>query len=97
MLPPETIYPTFRRIFFSFSQAECDSYLECLEHASMPLPRLSPLARPIPPPLTARLSSPLSLMTPSSPTTVNSSTDDDSSTDEADNAFPVPRDVAQHI
>ena len=38
MLPPETIYPTFRRIFFSFSQAERDSYLERLEHASMPLP-----------------------------------------------------------
>ena len=38
MLPPETIYPTFRQIFFSFSQAECNSYLECLEHASMPLP-----------------------------------------------------------
>ena len=36
-LPPEIIYPTFRRIFFSFSQAECDSYLECLEHASIPL------------------------------------------------------------
>ena len=36
-------------------------------------------------------------MTPSSPTTVNSSTDDEDSTDNEDNAFPVPRDVAQHI
>ena len=38
MLAPEVIYPTFRRIFFSFTQAERDSYLERLEHASMPLP-----------------------------------------------------------
>ena len=97
MLPPETIYPTFRRIFFSFSQAEHDSYLERLQHASMPLPRPSPLAHPIPPPLAARISSPLPSMTPSSPTTVNSSTSDDDTTDEEDNTFPVPRDSAQHI
>ena len=97
MLPPETIYPTFRRIFFSFSQAERDSYLERLEHASMLLPQLSPLTRPIPPPLAARITSPPPSMTPSSPTTVNSSTDDDDLTDEEDNAFPIPRDVAQHI
>ena len=38
MLSPEIIYPTFCRIFFSFTQAERDSYLERLEHASMPLP-----------------------------------------------------------
>ena len=44
MLSPEIIYPTFHQIFFSFSQAERDSYLECLEHASMPLPQPSPLA-----------------------------------------------------
>ena len=97
MLPPETIYPTFRQIFFSFSQTERDSYLERLEHASMPLPRLPTLACPTPPPLAARITSPLPSMTPSSPTTVNSSTDDDDLTNEEDNAFPVPRDVAQHI
>ena len=28
MLSPNIIYPTFHRIFFSFTQAECDSYLE---------------------------------------------------------------------
>ena len=28
MLSPEIIYPTFCRIFFSFTQAERDSYLE---------------------------------------------------------------------
>ena len=44
MLSPEIIYPTFCRIFFSFTQAERDSYLKQLEHTSMPLPRLSPLA-----------------------------------------------------
>ena len=97
MLPPETIYPTFCRIFFSFSPAEQDSYLECLEHASMPLPQLSPLAHPIPPPLTNRLSSPPPLTTPSSPTAVNSSTSEDDSTDKEDNASPVPRDTTLHI
>ena len=38
MLSPEIIYPTFHWIFFSFTQAERDCYLERLEHASMPLP-----------------------------------------------------------
>ena len=38
MLSPKIVYPTFRRIFFSFTQAERDSYLKRLEHASMPLP-----------------------------------------------------------
>ena len=64
---------------------------------TMPLPQPSPLACPIPPPLTARISSPPPLTTPLSPTTVNSSTSDDDLTDEEDNAFPVPRDTAQHI
>ena len=58
MLAPEVIYPTFCHIFFSFTQVEQDSYLKHLEHASMPLPRPSPLARPIPPSLASRLSSP---------------------------------------
>ena len=44
MLAPEIIYPIFHRIFFSFTQTERDSYLEWLEHASMPLPQPSPLA-----------------------------------------------------
>ena len=35
MLPPETIYPTFRRIFFSFSQTERDSYLERIKLLGM--------------------------------------------------------------
>ena len=43
LLSPEIIYPTFHQIFFSFTQAERDSYLEHLEHASMPLPQPSPL------------------------------------------------------
>ena len=38
MLSPKIIYPTFSRIFFSFTQAKCDGYLEWLEHTSMPLP-----------------------------------------------------------
>ena len=97
MLPPETIYPTFHHIFFSFSQAECDNYLEHLDHTSMPLPQPSPLTCPIPPPLAARLSSPPPSMISSSPTVVNSSTSEDDSTDKEDNAFPVPRDSAQHI
>ena len=97
MLSPKIIYPTFRRIFFSFTQAEQDSYLEQLEHASMPLPRLSPLTHPIPPPLTSRLSTPPLSMTPSSPTAVNSTDSDDDLTDPDNGAFPVPRDTAQHI
>ena len=97
MLPPETIYSTFCCIFFSFSQAEHDSYPEHLDHPSMPLPRPSPLTHPIPPPLAARLSSPPPSTTPSSPTMVNSSTSEDYSTDEEENAFPVPRDSTQHI
>ena len=97
MLAPEVIYPTFRRIFFSFTQAERDSYLERLELASMPLPRPSTLARPIPPPLASRLSSPPPSTTPSSPTAVNSTDSDDSLTDPDNGAFPVPRDTAQHI
>ena len=97
MLPPEIIYPTFHRIFFSFTQAERDSYLECLEHASMPLPQPSPLAQPIPPPLSARLSSPPPSTTPSSPTAVNSTDLDDNLTDPDNGAFPVPRNAAQHI
>ena len=67
MLPPETIYPTFCHIFFSFSQAEHDSYLECLDHASMSLPWPSPPACPIPPPFATRLSSSPSSMTPPLP------------------------------
>ena len=97
MLSPKIIYPTFRWIFFSFTQAERDSYLEHLEHASMPLPRPSPLAWPIPPPLAARLSSPPPLTTPSSPTAVNSTDSDDDLTNPDNGAFPVPRDAAQHI
>ena len=97
MLPPKIIYPTFRQNFFSFTQAECDSYLEWLEHASMPLPQPSPLAQPIPPPLAARLSSPPPSTTPLSPTTVNSTDSDDDLTDPDNGAFPVPRDAAQHI
>ena len=63
----------------------------------MPLPRPSPLARPIPPPLSARPSSPPPSTTPSSPTTVNSADSDDDLTDPDNGAFPIPRDVAQHI
>ena len=63
----------------------------------MPLPRLSPLARPIPPPLASRLSSPPPSTTPSSPTAVNSTDSDDDLTDPDNGAFPVPRDNAQHI
>ena len=63
----------------------------------MPLPCLSPLACPIPPPLAARLSSPPPLTTPSSPIAVNSSTSDDDDTDKEDNAFPIPQDTAQHM
>ena len=70
MLPPKTIYPTFHRLFLLFSQEEHDNYLEHLDHTTMPLPCLSPLTCPIPPPLSARLSLPTPSMTPSSPTTV---------------------------
>ena len=97
MLSPKIIYPTFRHIFFSFTQAERDSYLERLEHASMPLPQPSPLTRPILPPLAARLSSPPPSTTPSSSTVVNSTDSDDDLTDPDNGAFPIPRDTAQHI
>ena len=63
----------------------------------MPLPRPSPLARPIPPPLAFRLSSPPLSTTPSSPTAVNSTDSHDDLTDPDNGAFPIPRDSAQHI
>ena len=39
-------------------QGECNEYLKHVDQALLPLPHLSPLTQPIPPPLTARLSSP---------------------------------------
>ena len=97
MLPSETIYPTFWRIFLSFSQVEHDEYLVCVDQATMPLPCLSPFTCPILPPLAARLSSPPPSMTPSSPTAVNSSTSDNNDMDKEEHAFPIPQDAAKHI
>ena len=97
MLPPEVIYPMFHHVFLSFSQAEHDNYLECLDQATMPLPHLSPLTHPIPPPLASRLFSSPPSTTPSSLTAVNSSTSDNDDIDKEDHAFPISHDVAQHI